>query len=173
MSIQSTLNQGLSIAALLTTQSPGFKAKQEARIQTRNLAQQEKAINKQLEALPAGDLEKREQLRGDLTEIKDKQFRLNPTKETYEAYSEMRGGQTQVAKEDPLNVAQELFEDEQRQQEINSYLDQMRAAAKKSTDHLIAEQERLKNTPTSLGVTIGELSPKTQAYIQKQLKEGV
>lgn len=84
MSIQGNINQGLSLAALLTTQSPSYKASAELR----KLTKKEEAIEKQTKAIAFNeDLGPEEAIAfhgSKMADVYEEKFNLKPTEENLE-----------------------------------------------------------------------------------------
>lgn len=96
MSIQSTINQGLSLASLLISQNPKLKAMGEQRGALRKLDKEEKVLLGQLNQLTPAE---KVTASGEVTEIGDeleiteklsdiakKRFETKPSEDTYAAY---------------------------------------------------------------------------------------
>lgn len=109
MSIQSTINQGISVASLLLTQNPAVQAKAEKRQELKGLAQKESVLKEQykqasgksrptqsgdpeelqldtfetLTDLP--DVERAQKISGELGQVAQSRFEISPSKETYQA----------------------------------------------------------------------------------------
>ena len=88
MSIQSNINQMLSIGAMLASRNPALKAKAEARAREAQLAKESAGLEKQME------IEKKHhqgrsqigiQTKKDYANVKREQYERNPTEETYKA----------------------------------------------------------------------------------------
>lgn len=86
MSIQGNINQGLSLAALLATQSPSYKEASEKRTKLRNLAKREEAVEKQTQAIASNeDLGTEEAIEfhgARMADIYDEKFEIDPSEET-------------------------------------------------------------------------------------------
>lgn len=173
MSIQSTINQGLSLAALLATQSHYFKSKAETRqtVKTekdrlKKLVKTSDAINetisKDLTSDKSDSLEKAAQgfedlakYRGEGVDIAEKLFQAQPSAEHYELIgfekqqSKLFSGMAEKVRQQITMKAQESLKSAQetKRQARRSFLNYM------------------KDEPTSFGVTIGELNPKLRKAV--------
>ena len=109
MSIQSTINQGISIASLLVTQNPAVQAKAEKRHELKGLAKKESALKEQykqasgksrptelgdpeeltldtfetLTDLP--DVERAQKISSELGQVAQSRFEISPSEKTYQA----------------------------------------------------------------------------------------
>lgn len=88
MSIQSNINQMLSIGAMLASRNPALKARAEAREQEAQLSKESAGLEKQME------IEKKHhqgrskigvKTKKEYANVKRKQYERNPTEETYQA----------------------------------------------------------------------------------------
>ncbi len=187
MSIQSNINQSLSVASLLFSQSPYIKEKAETYNKIRgiesNLKKEKGVIKTSLSALKSEmpDINKmsEEELanyetKKDITldyaskgidkavALRKELFETKPTEANYEKY---------------VQAAQAVPEARKITGSLREGLDSAIARAKEA---LGAERSRigssryiteaLKNEPTSLGGTVGELDPKLQEAIAQQIK---
>lgn len=184
MSIQSSFNQSLSIAGLLFTQHPEVKAASEQRAQVRSEEREIGKLQKQKEILHAdyisrkpeitekdadkqaspehlkegaSMLSERAALQQGIADRAQRIFQLNPTEQSYQEYQKASRAQESLGKLEKLFLKE--------------------AAAKEAL--LSGQEERrlgrpsILNEPTNYGLTVGQLGPKAQAYIQAQLaKEG-
>lgn len=89
MSIQSTINQGLSVAALLVGQNPAIRAASEKRVKRQELAQREETLLAQYDVasgeksgIPHVALGQR--ILDDLTQVAEERWDIDPTRENYE-----------------------------------------------------------------------------------------
>lgn len=178
MSIQSNINQGLSIASLLISQNPQVQAAAKKRTDIRNLSQQEESINKAIEST-GSDIAAKEPYGEALSDIKKKQFELSPSEETFKAYKETTPSRVLTVEASPEEIAQERFEAEQKEAEVNQYLEMYRSAETKAQENLAVKQNEKRNTrrnfldymrdePISLGGAFGELDIKLQKKIAQQ-----
>lgn len=178
MSIQSNINQGLSLAALLATQNPSLQEIAKKRSEIASLNKQEKAINAAIEST-GKDIAAKEPYGEQLTEVKKRQFELDPTAESFKAYKETTPTRVATFEADPEEIAQERYESELKEQEVNQYLQMYRNAETKAQETLQTKQEEkrktrrnfldyMKDEPTSLGGTFGELDPALQKKIANQ-----
>lgn len=178
MSIQSNINQGLSLAALLATQNPSLQEIAKKRSEIASLNKQEKAINAAIEAT-GKDIAAKEPYGEQLTEVKKRQFELDPTAESFKAYKGKKSERVLNTPAQPEDIAQERYEQESKQQEVNQYLQIYRGAETKAQETLKTKQEEkrktrrnfldyMKDEPTSLGSSFGELDPALQKKIASQ-----
>lgn len=85
MSIQANVNQILSLAALVATQSPQFKAAAEKRTELGKIKQEEKILS-QREALGKGkDPRLTQGIKEERFNLAEKKYKTNPTMANYEA----------------------------------------------------------------------------------------
>jgi hypothetical protein len=190
MSIQSNVNQMISIAGVLLNTNPTLQARAKAREEAKakelerkktleNLTQK-KAILKEGIDVAAGEAkpEVGEALLKKYGATALEQFELDPTKENLADYTSTLPGPSVTFKEEPEKIAQELYEEEEYQREVQDYLNMYRGMSEKATGVLSAKQEEkrktrrnfldyIKEEPTSLGGTVGELDPKLQKAIAK------
>lgn len=89
MSIQSNINQMLSIGAMLASRNPALKAKAEARAQEAQLLKESAGLEKQME-IEKKHHQGRSQIgiktKKEYAKVKRKQFVINPNEKTYQAY---------------------------------------------------------------------------------------
>lgn len=136
MSIQSNINQMISLAGLLASQSPALRAKSEQRAAMRNLAKQEDIVKKQIDIAQPGD---KERYGEELLNIKEKQFETMPTEETYSELIKMRPGQSTTIEESPEDIAQEQIDIETKQKAVQEYKDSFKKA-----DNELAEEQKIR-----------------------------
>lgn len=155
--VQSSINQMISLAGLLASQTPALQAKASKREQTKVLSKQSKVLAEREAALREafagpqvpGTYETGEQEYQDIlqerAEVARKQYEIDPSKETYTAYAEAEKAlkpERSVSEADPEEIAREQYEAEQKQAEVDWYLNQFRAA-----DSSVANaQDRLRET---------------------------
>ena len=180
MSIQSTINQGLSLVSVLASQSPGLRALSEKRAKVRDLAGRESAIREAITTTQAtGDIAGAEPYGEELADIKKQQFELDPTAENYKAYRETKPQRVAETAADPEEVIQETYEKEKEARYIRGRIDAMHEADRRAQEALQAAQETKRNTrrkftdymadePTSLGGLFSDLDPKLQRAIAAQ-----
>lgn len=146
MSIQSNINQMLSVASVALQMNPTLKAKAKERETMRNLERQEKVASKASELVPETDVDLASSVATDQADLAERRFKLDPTKETYEAASQKR------------SVAQARLD----------------AARKAAQERLEAEQnERRQNRAmTSAGMRLDEFPDHVQEIIKKQMGGG-
>ena len=169
MSIQSNINTALSLASLLATQSPTLKAKAEERAELKKLGHRETVTKEAYkEAAKVSDVETAEQLEQQLEDIQTQKFNLRPSADILSEKLANRYGQF----DDP-----EMEAASSKITEAKSRIERYKAE-KKAAEELKAKQEErrksrrkfidfMKDEPTSLGATIGELDPKLQKQILK------
>lgn len=151
MSIQSNINQMLSIAGLLISQNPTIKAAAEKKSQNEALKKRDVEIEKALAVSKGKDRKLYHELTGELSQIRKKEFLADPTTESLGAYKD-----------------------------ISKELSRLEKASKSASDHLKSKQNErrsgkevinIMSQPTSLGETVGNLDPKLADLIKKQLGE--
>lgn len=187
MSIQSNVNQGLSIAALLTQTNPSLKAKAQERAQAKAFGEKQATLSKAKEIVSseaaglakkrpridekkAANLEERaakaEELAGiskEMISAQEKEFKRKPTAEGYAEIGKLKKGLAGEEKK-ALSLRDKATLIRQRSAEALA-LAQDEAREQKSII------EALKNEPTSFGVNVGELSPNLQKIIENAYKE--
>lgn len=148
--IQSSINQMISLTGLLASQVPAFKAGAEKRAEISRLGKKEQAITKAIET--AADTKDKEAYAEELTKVKKQQFEVNPTEESYKAYYDTMPHQFAVIEAEPYEIAQELYETEQKEAEVESYLQQFRKADTHRAEAQAAKMETrrriLEGTPS-------------------------
>ena len=145
MSIQSNINQTISLASLLVSNNESLQAAARKKRETANLALQEEAVKSAIEAT-GSDLAAKEPYGEQLTEIKKKQFELNPSAESFAAYKSTMPTKVTEAEADPEEIASEIYESEKAEHEIRSMVDAMHAADKAAIEASKVETERLKRS---------------------------
>lgn len=88
MSIQSNVNQMLSIGALLASQNPALKAQAEARAKSTQLAKEASGLEKQMEIEKAHHQGRSTigiDTKKSMVDVRRKQYEMNPTEEAYQA----------------------------------------------------------------------------------------
>ena len=96
--IQSSINQAISLTALLATQNPEIKAHGEKKQLQKTLKKQEeaKAIEREVLSKQVEPSQERSELltnvQEELAGIKKAQFKLNPTEESFERYYKTQKG---------------------------------------------------------------------------------
>lgn len=194
MSIQATINQGLSIAGLLFQQTPFAKSQTEKRLEEQKKARDIKQTTSQIkqyedvlkqEGLSA---DFRESLGSDLEEQVTNLVKLDPSKENIKKLQQVRmpkPGEGTPIEADPEEIAQEIFESEERERDIRERVDFLKRnahpediAADKAQEALIREQKRrrsfksyMQDEPVSIGkgqVPLSSLSKSAQSYILNQ-----
>ena len=187
MSIQSNINQGLSIAAFLAQTNPALKAKAEDRAQIKafeakqsNLTSAKNIISSEAAALA----KKRPRL--DESKVKNLEARAEKAEELAGISKEMITAQKKEFERKPtesgyleINRLEKGLAGEQKKA---LSLRERAAAIRKRTEEALAlaqdemrDQKNvldmLKNEPTSYGVKVGELSPNLQKIIEQAYKE--
>lgn len=176
--IQQGINQLLTSAGIFARLSPELEKKRE-------LAGYEKQKGVARQALEVATRpEDRMDIQTDIEDITGRQFRLNPTEESYAEYSEERAKSRPTAtteiEADPEEIAQERAETILREREIERLTRQltdpetvMQDLASRAETSIAQTTKRrrfmdyLRDEPTSLGGTVGELPAKLQRQIAK------
>ena len=195
MSIQSNVNQSLSLAGLLAANSPTIKDFAERHAKLREIKTREKLLKKQYEQvggksrprteadtnipksllIQSGtevitqppDISRAKKIQGKLAELKQEEFEVKPTEKTYSAAVASESGRipgldTSVYDEFNLNIQAE--NSRKKAQEAWEKIKAEQAAKRKSRRKFI---DYIKDEPTSLGTTVGELDPRVQKEILK------
>lgn len=166
MSIQANINQGLSLASVLASQNPTLKSMGERNAKIKELERRAKQENKQYQAMKVGlnvpgrtSIETLEDIASfgeSAVKTSKELFELDPTTQRYASLKETQG----MVKE-----ASELAEFgrkiEAAKQALAVAQEQKRNTRRKFTDYM-------KDEPTSLGPSFGELDPNLQKAIAKQ-----
>lgn len=195
MNIQSNINQGLSVASMLITMNPIVRAKAEEKKEIKGLEKQEKALKSQYKQV-AGKVEygspmditeraddlnlsrftqppdpgRAAKIEDKLQEVKEKQFELKPSSETYSKalaadYGQFEGLETETAQvrqfQENLNALAKQQEEERKAQEAMTAKQEERRKGRRKFSDYIADE------PTSLGVPFGQLDPKVQQELLK------
>ena len=194
MSIQSNINTMLSLAGVLASQSPQLIEMAKKREAVSRLTKQKEALGKATTLMAeSGKSEIAQSYLDETANISKKIFETDPTDVTAESYLKDRYDSTEGIKErtisvpaEPEEIAQEMYEEELRQKEVDQYLEMYRNADKKTQEAETKAQEAVKvkqeekrNTrrnfldymndePTSLGGTFKELDPALQKKIISQ-----
>lgn len=145
MSIQANINQTLSLASLLMGSNEAIQASARKRRELKNLASQEQAIKSAIE-VTGSDIAAKESYGEQLTEIKKKQFELDPTKESFQAYKSTLPTTVTEVEAEPEEIAKEIYESEKAENEIRSMVDAMHRADKSAMEASEVEAERLKRS---------------------------
>ena len=142
--IQSSVNQMISLAGLLASQSPSIRARSEKRAAIKNLSAREKAVSEVMQvAAESADSELAQEYATDLAEIKKQQFEVDPSTESFLGY---RGAQyatkegekerSTILPDDPEEIAEEQVKkegkEEKRRQEVEYYKELYRGTAPQS-----------------------------------------
>jgi hypothetical protein len=180
MSIQASINNMLSVAGVLAGMNPEIRAKAETRNTLQNLGKRKEAVTEARDiAAEAGQSKVAEQYQETLGGINKQIFEVSPSEESFEEYAESSGlnRPTTTTRGDPLEIAQEIYEEKAFEAEVNQYVKQMEESAAKAQNNLQAKQaekrssrrfmDYLKDEPTSLGVNVGALSKSAQKEIAK------
>lgn len=198
MSFQASINQALSVAAMLTGMNPNLRAAAEHRQKVSKLSKQAETMEEAFKTYAEQGQAIPQALHDEYASIKNELFKISPSEETLKDYKEARVGTTEHMKEtsrdavleDPEVIAQEIFEARQREKEINDLVAQYEAAAAKPASPAeaaatkaqeatqAAQNERrsgrrkfsdyLASEPTSLGGKVGDLPKEMQQEIAKQ-----
>ena len=167
MSIQSNVNQGISLAGFLIQTNPAIQEKAKTKRELASLGRQEAAVT---QAREVAQLPKEKLLYQDeLTDIKRRQFELEPSTESYKgyrgAYEATEKGALEKARaiapeptaEDIEQNKQEYieaeslrrFEEAKREEEINKAVEALRESEQKAIDSTIAKQEQKRKSRRS------------------------
>lgn len=130
MNIQASVNQGISLATLLATQSPGLKAMGEKASKLNELSKKEQAITEARDIASGKNKEgtlspkEAEAYQEELQSIKKQQFELDPTAESYQAYKEAApyGEERVLMEEEPFEIAKGLYQEQEREKEVEDWL---------------------------------------------------
>lgn len=156
MSIQANVNQILSLAALVATQSPQFKAAAEKRTELGKIKQEEEILA-QREALGKGkDPRLTQEIKEAQFSLAEKKYKTNPTMANYEAYAaagnEAAEGEAAVASLNKMEIqkAKGEFEDpKEKLSEVPAAYDEQGNVARYYTqgelDEYMAAQEAMAN----------------------------
>lgn len=182
MSIQSSINQTLSIASVLGSVNPVLKKKAELR----SLNKQKANLIKARDTAGYQNAELALDYQSDIADVSKQLFEIDPSDKTLAEYKKEYGATEEasmkratVVEADPEEIAAERWEKEQKENEINWYLDQYRQASKSAQQSLEVKQNEkrstrrnfldyLKEEPTSLGLSVGQLGKSAQKYIAGQ-----
>lgn len=166
MSIQSNINTALSLASVLASQNPTLRSIGEKNAKIRELEKRAEQENKQYQAMKPGlnvpgrtSIETLEDIAtfGESAVKTSKElFELDPT---MQRYMSLKGTQGMVKKASAL--ADMGRKTEAAKQALAIAQEQKRNTRRKFTDYM-------KDEPTSLGYSFGELDPKLQKAIAKQ-----
>lgn len=184
----------LSLAGVLASQSPQLIARAKKREEVSRLTKQKEALGKATTLMAeSGKPEIAQSYADETANISKKIFETDPTEATAESYLKDRYASTEGEKErtittpaEPEEIAQEMYEKELKQKEVDQYLEMYRNADKKTQEAETKAQEMLKtkqeekrktrrnfldymkDEPTSLGGTFKELDPALQKKIISQ-----
>lgn len=191
-SIQGDINQALGTLGVLATFSPQLQEHAENMAEKRKIKREEKALNEQIASATSTGKALRPEVEEDLAErsrdIAKRKFELKPSQETYTEYAKQLPVKTPP--DDPETVHEERMAgipDEARRkaeydhayreaynQEL-SRLDKMSQAMSRVGRQSEAKKTQRRNfmtylaqQPTSLGGTVGDLSPDLQRQIASQ-----
>ena len=145
MSIQSNINQGLSLASLLLSQNPEIKAVGDRRAKERELQRQEKALTTAIEST-GSDIAAKEPYGEKLSEVRKKKFELNPTPESFKAYEDATPKRVSTVEADPEDIAKEKYESEQKQQEVDKELQRLKDADKSASEAIEKRNEEIQRS---------------------------
>lgn len=138
--IQSSINQMISLAGLLASQSPAAKAEAEKRSKMKLLKQEAETLNARDAALrkaysdfqsapgtpETGEKEYKEILK-ERADIAKRQYEINPTEETYAAYAEAEKAMKPdriVTPADPDEIGMEAYDAAEEQATLDWYANQ-------------------------------------------------
>ena len=171
---QQSVNQALSTAGALAGLSgiPQKKAAEKAEIEKEKAAQaelekKEKILSEQAEIARMGQhinipnkkqYEVYKDIAKERAELARQQFEKNPSNDTYKKYSDLRS----IAYESPFRT---LHDDEKKQSTAMDRMIKQQEAKKTQRRNFMSY---LAQQSTSLGVTVGDLSPDTQKQIASQ-----
>lgn len=159
MSIQSTINQGISVASLLISQNPAVQSKAKDRAEFRNLTKQEKAINKTIDSL-GSDIAAKEPYGEQLADVKKRQFELKPSEETLKVYKDVKPERVAEVPADPEEIARERIEAEEAEEEVNNMVLDARKARRKARQATIDAQEERRAARESIYIPTTYPAPK-------------
>lgn len=178
MSIQSNINQMISLASILSSQTEGYKTKQEAK----RLGKKERALTEARDiAAKEGTgrgTKMAEQYQEQIQEVKKAQFENAPSAQGLREIEDLERPVATI-QEEPEEIAKQRFEAEEREREVNDFLDQYRKASQTARNALEVKQAEKRDSrasfldyleePTSLGGTVKDLDPKLRDLIADQL----
>ena len=150
MSIQSNINQMLSIAGLLISQNPTVKAKTEKKAQSEALKKRDVEIEKALAVSEGKNKQLSHELTGELSQIRKKEFVTNPTAESLGAYqdtSKKLSKYEKASKSARNNLKNKQNEKREGRRNFSQYI---------------------ANEPTSLGVNVSQLGVEARRFIESQ-----
>lgn len=179
MSVQSSINQMISLTSLLASQSTGLKAMGEKRTKLNDIKQREATLEKQKGVLPTKEV-KAEQIK-----LAKQKLDIDPTDENYKTYLELTKPEM---RETPEDTAREAYEYEKEvsegtregraiteeeyinpnettsevyEAEVNRYLEGFRMADKSLADKAAAQRETkrriLEGTPSEYLLERGDI----------------
>ena len=191
MSIQANINQMLSLAGILASQSPQLTAMAKKREELSELSKKEKVLQKQYEIVSGStapkegesdkrpvadefgtevftgipDVNRAEKIEGELANIAQERFVFSPSDETYAAalQSDQEPGPN-VPKEASERVSafkRHLEAEKKAQEAVKVKQEETRKTRRNFLDYM-------KDEPTSLGGTFKELDPALQKKIISQ-----
>ena len=144
MSLQSNVNQALSIAGLIASQNPTLKAATEKRAELKQLERRAQTLTKSAEVSGRGRKpELAQAYREELAEVRKKQFETDPTSINLRAYKKA-------------------------QRKAQSMLNLKQNERRKGKQGIL---ESIMDEPTNLGGTVKELSPAVQNAIAQAIKQ--
>ena len=147
MNIQSNVNQLISVAGLLATQSPAYKTAIEKQGKLRSLGKQEKVLNEQLKTLneaKQGGFD-RERIGEELQSIAQQRFEIDPSKKTLESLRAVTPIKGEPWPADPEEIALERFQEYEREQEVEDYFNMYKEASEKAKQATQVKQEEKRN----------------------------
>lgn len=189
MSIQSNINQSLALGAALTTQSPAYKDKIEKKIETKEIIKNKKVTAEEYKQTVEMVNKERENLAADKQALPEEDKNAKEVLKEINQREEVLNAIETGAKERAQNAAEKLalregrltndygkYLELKKKSFYNKALQDMEAANQRAADIKKIKREQNKKefleTPTSLGMTIGELglSSKQMSSIKKQIK---
>lgn len=187
MNIQSNLNQLISVAGLLTMQSPAYRASAEKQRNLGILRNKKRVLNEQLETLNEAKQygAERERIGEELQSVAQQEFEIDPNKQTLAELRSLTPIPGEPVQADPEEIAQERFEQYEFEQEVDQYFNMYKDASEKAkqatqvkqeekrqgrrnfTDYLAGEEVRFAGAHGSTWGNVGELSKTQQKEIAK------
>lgn len=169
MSVQANINQMLSLAGILASQNPTLQAKVKRRTELSSLSKQEKALRTAIAAIDA-NIAAKEPYGEQLSEVKKKQFELNPTDESFKAYTDITPKRVATTEATPEEIAQERYESEQKESEVNQYM-QADKKASEAVEKRNAEIKKSREFAKMITEGVSNLSFNPNEYVPPERKE--
>lgn len=160
MSIQSNINQIISVAGVLAGMNPQVKALGEKTTQLRDLKKRESVLAKQYDVAKY-DLNKQEQIEADLTGITEERFNVSPTAKNYEEVLRSTYQAPSALSEESVAENRQLSAQLQKEKEAREALE--------------IEQERLRKSKEfasmfTEGVYSAQSDPRAEARAEREHK---